>query len=152
MLISKKKVIIYSDGSCINNPGAGGYAALLIHDSKKYSEKVIYGNEKHTTNNRMELMAAIAGLKALKSSCEVTVISDSKYLVNGMSIWIKKWQINNFLNAQKKPIPNQDLWQELLKLANYHSINWQWVKAHNGDELNERVDEIARQQAYMINN
>jgi ribonuclease HI len=152
MTAAKKKVIIYSDGSCLNNPGAGGYAALLIHDEKKYSEKVIYGNEKYTTNNRMELTAAIVGLKALKSPCDVTVISDSKYLVSGMSLWIKKWQTNNFLNAQKKPIPNQDLWQELLKLANYHSINWQWVKAHNGNELNERVDEIARQQAYMINN
>lgn len=146
-----KKVTIYTDGSCINNPGKGGYAALLIYESNKVIEKVIYGNQKDTTNNRMELMAAIEGLKALKVACQVTLISDSRYLINGMSIWIYNWQKNNFTNAKKKPIPNQDLWLELLKLNQIHQINWQWVKAHNGDENNERVDLIARQQAISGN-
>lgn len=149
--MKSKKVTIYTDGSCINNPGKGGYAALLLYESNKTVEKVIYGYEKHTTNNRMELMAAIEGLKALKMPCQVTLISDSRYVVNGMSLWIDNWQKNNFTNAKKKPIPNQDLWQELLKLSQVHDVKWQWVKAHNGDENNERVDLIARQQALSGN-
>lgn len=141
------KVIIYCDGACLGNPGPGGFAALLIHKGKKTTEKVVYGNEKDTTNNRMELKAAISGLNALKKQCDIEIFSDSKYVIDGITKWIKGWQEKNFTNAQKKPVANKDLWLELLAVSLKHNITWRWVKGHSGDELNDRVDEIAKEQA-----
>lgn len=140
------KVTIYCDGACLGNPGPGGYAALLLLD-KTDKELVVSGNELSTTNNRMELKAALAGLLALKKKCRVELFSDSQYLVKGMTEWMHNWQKNGFKNAQKKEIVNVDLWRELLDINKKHQIIWKWVKGHAGHELNERVDEIAREQA-----
>lgn len=144
------KVIIYCDGACLGNPGPGGYAALLIHEAKKKTEKVVYGAEKNTTNNRMELLAAINGLKALKKKCKVDIFSDSKYVIDGITKWIWAWKENNFKNSQKKAVANKELWEELSLLASKHEITWNWVKGHSGDELNDKVDEIAKEQAAKI--
>lgn len=138
-------VIIYCDGACLGNPGPGGYAAILMAHPQK--EKVVAGHEPLTTNNRMELKAAIYGLRALKRTCRVKVFSDSQYVVKGMNEWIKGWQKNDFKNAKKQSVANADLWMELLEAANNHKVTWQWVRGHAGNELNERVDEIAREQA-----
>lgn len=141
-------IIIYCDGACLYNPGPGGFAALLLLKGQK-EERVISGLEFHTTNNRMELRAAIEGLRGLKRKCRVEVYSDSQYVVKGMTEWIKGWQRTGFKNAQKKDIVNKDLWQDLLQIANEHVVTWHWVRGHSGDELNERVDEIAREQAAL---
>ncbi len=137
-------VIIYCDGACLGNPGPGGYAALLMASGK---EKVVAGHEPSTTNNRMELRAAIEGLKAIKKKCRVKVVSDSLYVVKGMSEWMHSWKKTGFKNAKKQLIANADLWAELLEISHVHDITWQWVRGHAGDVLNERVDEIAREQA-----
>jgi ribonuclease HI len=142
-----KEVIIYCDGACLGNPGPGGYAALLM--AKPNQEKVVAGYVALTTNNRMEIMAAIMGLKALKSRCQVTVFSDSQYVVKGMNEWIKGWQKSGFKNAKKQSVANADLWIELLEIANAHHVTWRWVRGHAGNEFNERVDEIAREQALL---
>ena len=136
------KVVIYTDGSCQGNPGPGGWAAILTYG---HQEKSISGMEEDTTNNRMELRAAVEALSVLKRSCAVDLYTDSQYLKNGMTTWIYNWRRNGWLNAEKKPIKNQDLWQSLDKLAQNHEINWHWVKAHNGHEMNERVDILAKQ-------
>jgi ribonuclease HI len=141
------KIIIYCDGACLGNPGPGGYAALLMLAHDPTTERVVSGYESQTTNNRMELKAALEGLKALKKKCQVTVFSDSQYVVKGMNEWIKNWQKTGFKNAQKKEIANAHLWQELLEASKAHSVTWRWVRGHSGNELNERVDEIAREQA-----
>jgi len=141
------QVIIYCDGACLGNPGPGGYAALLMSPHHPNSERVVSGFELATTNNRMEIMAALEGLKALKKPCQVTVFSDSQYVIKGMSEWIKKWLISDFKGSSKKDIANIDLWQELYATAKQHQIDWQWVRGHAGNEWNERVDEIAREQA-----
>ncbi|HXW53068.1 MAG TPA: ribonuclease HI [Myxococcota bacterium] len=140
-------VIIYCDGSCLQNPGPGGFAALLLHRGKRVQEKVVAGYELHTTNNRMELRAAIEGLKALTRKCHVTIYCDSLYVVKGMTEWMAGWQKSGFKNSSRKTIANADLWQELLLVALGHTIQWRWVRGHAGEELNERVDEIAREQA-----
>lgn len=150
MVEKLSSVTIYCDGSCLGNPGPGGYAALLIHKKEKINEKVIAGSEKNSTNNRMELMAAIVGIRALKRKCQIDLYSDSKYLIRGMTEWIKTWQKNGFKNSQNKAIANQDLWEDLYLLASKHELNWHWVKGHVGNEFNERVDEIAREQALLI--
>lgn len=142
------QVVIYCDGACLGNPGPGGYAALLMDKNGK--EKVVAGNEASSTNNRMELKAAIEGLKALKKSCRVKIYSDSQYVVKGMNEWIKGWQKSGFKNAKKQEVANADLWVELLSVAKTHQVTWQWVRGHSGNELNERVDEIAREQAGLV--
>jgi ribonuclease HI len=147
--MGKPKVIIYCDGACLGNPGPGGYAALLMHEHKMATERVIFGSTPHTTNNQMELTAALEGLKALKRACVVHIFTDSQYLIKGMTEWMFNWQKNGFKTAAKKNIANIDLWQELWKTSQNHEITWRWVKGHSGHPLNDRVDEIAREQALL---
>jgi ribonuclease HI len=136
-----KKITIYTDGSSLGNPGNGGWAAILIYNK---NIKEISGNAPNVTNNQMELLAAINSLKALKEKCEVTLITDSIYVKNGITLWIKNWAQNNWQNSNKKPVKNKELWQELAILNSKHHINWQWVKGHSGDKYNEIVDDLAR--------
>ena len=136
------KVTIYTDGSCKGNPGPGGWGVLLRFNGE---EKTLQGAVAQTTNNRMELTAAIAGLQALKKPCVVDLYTDSQYLRQGMTQWLVGWKRNNWRNAQKEPVKNQDLWQALDELAALHQIHWHWVKGHGGDPDNERVDVLANQ-------
>ncbi|UTC24318.1 ribonuclease HI [Candidatus Comchoanobacter bicostacola] len=141
MVVNKKPVVIYTDGACSHNPGPGGWAALLMYQGK---EKMVSGYVADTTNNRMELQAAISGLKSLKGSRVVDLWTDSQYVRRGMIEWLPGWAANGWKNAQKKDIKNKDLWVELWTLAQKHQVKWHWVKGHSGDEYNERVDEAAR--------
>ncbi len=135
-------VKIYTDGACRGNPGPGGWAALLMAPEK---EKVLAGFEAHTTNNRMELMAAIRALEALSRPCEVEMYTDSQYVKNGITTWIGDWKRRNWRTADKKPVKNIDLWQQLDTLVVGHRIAWHWVRGHAGDEGNERVDRLANE-------
>lgn len=136
-----KHVDIYTDGACKNNPGPGGYAAILVYNGR---EKEISGGEKSTTNNRMELLAAINGLKILKEECEVTLYSDSKYLIDSVQKgWVYSWQKNGWRKGDKSPALNPDLWTELLALLERHKVEFVWVKGHNGHAYNERCDKLA---------
>lgn len=137
-----KKVTIYTDGACSGNPGPGGWGAILLYGEKS---KEISGYEPSTTNNRMELTAAIKALRALKEPCEVDLYSDSAYLVNAFQQdWLGKWQQKGWVNSKKEPVENQDLWQELLKLTKTHEVKWIKVKGHADNEFNNRCDELAR--------
>lgn len=137
-----KKVEIYTDGACSGNPGDGGWAAVLLYQK---SRKEISGAEENTTNNRMELMAIIQGLSALKTPCSVTVYSDSAYAVNAFNEgWLSNWQQQNWHTTQKKEVKNIDLWQRLLKLNTTHNIKFVKVKGHSDNELNNHCDELAR--------
>jgi len=131
----QQKLIIYTDGACKGNPGIGGWGAILFYGEHT---KEIFGYEKDTTNNRMELTAVIESLKALKRSCEIEIYTDSQYVKRGITEWIEGWQRKNWKNVK-----NPDLWQELLLLTKQHSISWHWVRGHNGDKYNERADELA---------
>lgn len=133
-------VTLYTDGACRGNPGPGGWGALLIYGSK---EKELYGGEPQTTNNRMELTAAIRGLEALKKNCDVNLYTDSTYVKNGIQEWMNKWKSNNWKTAAKKPVKNRELWEELDNLVSRHDVNWHWVKGHSGDAGNERADQLA---------
>ena len=133
-------VHIFTDGACKGNPGPGGWGALLRIGT---TEKELSGGEAHTTNNRMELMAAIRGLEALKRPCAVILTTDSRYVMDGLTKWIHGWQRNGWKTADKKPVKNADLWQELLAAAKPHKIDWRWVKGHSGHDENERVDQLA---------
>lgn len=136
-----KKVRIYTDGACSGNPGPGGWGAILVCGGK---EKVLSGGEASTTNNRMELTAAIRALEALKFPCEVELFSDSSYLVNALTQgWLKNWMKSGWKKADGKPVVNPDLWRELTDAAAPHQICWRWVKGHDGNELNERCDRLA---------
>lgn len=136
-----KEVTIYTDGACSGNPGPGGWAAILIYGSHK---KEISGGEETTTNQRMELTAAIEGLKALKEPCKVKLYSDSAYLVNAFQEdWHKTWQKNGWKNSGGKPVANRDLWEELLRLTKIHEVTFHKVKGHADDPLNNRCDELA---------
>ncbi|MDQ6964052.1 MAG: ribonuclease HI [Mariprofundales bacterium] len=137
-----KKVIAYTDGACSGNPGPGGWGALLRYNGH---EKEICGGAAESTNQRMEMQAAIEALKALKEPCAITIISDSSYLIKGMTEWIHNWKRKGWRNSQKQPVANQDLWQQLDTLATTHQVTWQWIKGHAGDEGNERADALARQ-------
>ncbi|MDK2123662.1 ribonuclease HI [Parachitinimonas caeni] len=134
------RVELYTDGACKGNPGPGGWGALLVYKGR---EKELFGGEPDTTNNRMELMAVIAGLEALTRPCAVTVYLDSQYVKNGISTWIHGWKRNGWKTADKKPVKNADLWQRLDQVQARHQITWQWVKGHAGHEGNERADELA---------
>ena len=136
------KVIIYTDGACSGNPGIGGWGAYLIYEDNK---KEISGSESNTTNNRMELRAAIEGLNALRRPCEVLLYTDSVYLKDGITKWIVSWEKNNWKNANNKEVKNKDLWVELLKAVKRHQIDWNWVKGHEGNEGNEIADKLATQ-------
>jgi len=135
-----KHVIIYTDGACRGNPGSGGWGALIKFND---SEKEIYGGIKYTTNNQMELTAAIEGLRVLKESCNVDLYTDSKYVMDGISDWIKKWKKNNWKTASKKDVKNKELWQKLDELISCHKVQWHWVKGHSGDPGNEVADFLA---------
>jgi ribonuclease HI len=140
MTASPKKVTIYTDGACSGNPGPGGWGALLIYGGK---EKELSGGEAHTTNNRMELMAAIRALEALKSPCGIDLYTDSTYVRHGIMEWIHGWKKNGWRTADKKPVKNADLWQALEAAAARHTVTWHWVKGHSGDAHNDRVDALA---------
>ena len=137
-----KLVEIYTDGACSGNPGPGGWGAVLIYQD---TEKELSGSEIHTTNQRMELQAAIAALTTLKYPCRVKLYSDSAYLVNAfLQNWIRNWQANGWKNSQKKPVENQDLWLELIALSKTHDIEWIKVAGHQDNLYNNRCDELAR--------
>ena len=135
---------IYTDGACLGNPGPGGWAALLRHEKR---ERELAGGEADTTNNRMELMAAIAGLEALTKPCRVDLYTDSQYVQKGIAEWLPGWVRRGWRTAGGDPVKNQDLWQRLQAAAAPHAIQWHWVKGHAGHPENERVDELARDQA-----
>ena len=135
------KYIIYTDGACSGNPGPGGWGVVIIDEKNNHIE--LSGSEKSTTNNRMELLAPIKALKKIKEEANITIFTDSTYLKNGITEWIKKWEINGWKSANKKPIKNKDLWQELNKLTQKKDIAWKWVKAHAGNPLNELADQLA---------
>lgn len=137
-------VEIATDGACKGNPGRGGWGVLLRMGT---TEKELSGGEPHTTNNRMELMAAIQGLNALKKPCRVKLSTDSRYVMDGLTKWIKGWQRNGWKTADKKPVKNADLWQQLLDAAKPHRIEWIWVKGHAGHPDNERADALASEAA-----
>ena len=139
-------IIINTDGSCLTNPGNGGWAAI-INDGKEI--KKISGNEKNTTNNRMELMAPINALKYMNSKDPIEIFTDSKYVKNGITEWINTWVLNNWKTSKKENVKNKDLWLELYKLNQTLNINWNWVKAHAGDPLNEEVDMMAKKAANL---
>ena len=141
-------VEIFCDGACSGNPGPGGFGAILRSGS---SEKELSGAEKNTTNNRMELTAAIAALDALKRSCSVSVTTDSQYLVKGMTEWMAGWKRRGWINSKKEPVLNRDLWERLDMLSNIHRIEWNWVRGHSGHPENERCDELARAAIKEIN-
>ena len=135
-----KTVNIYTDGACRGNPGDGGWGVLIEYEnfSKEY-----FGGEKNTTNNKMELKAAIEGLKVLKETCEVHITTDSKYVMDGITSWIQNWKKNNWMNSSKKEVKNKDLWIELDELTSRHKVEWNWVKGHSGHEKNEIADSLA---------
>ena len=136
-----QEVQIYSDGACRGNPGPGGYGTILVSGTR---EKELSGGEAMTTNNRMELLGAIEGLRALRFPCKVTLTSDSRYLVDGITKgWAKKWQQNNWIKSDKKPALNPDLWEELLRLLEIHDVTFVWVRGHHGHPYNERCDRLA---------
>ncbi len=135
------KLKIYTDGACSGNPGKGGWAAIILDSGANQSR--ISGSEKNTTNNRMELMAPIMALKKIKEESEITIFTDSKYVKDGITEWIKKWKLNNWKNSNKKPVKNKDLWIKLDNSCQKHKVKWKWVKAHAGNELNNLVDERA---------
>jgi|SRR6185369_17701575 len=135
------RVTIYTDGACSGNPGPGGWGAVLIWGDK---EKELFGGEPDTTNNRMELMAAIMALKELKVRCAVELYTDSNYVCRGMAEWLEDWKQRGWKTTDKKPVKNADLWQALEEQAEKHKVAWHWVKGHNGDLLNERADALAR--------
>jgi ribonuclease HI len=140
MLMNSSQVQIWTDGACKGNPGLGGWGALLRQGRH---EKAIYGGEADTTNNRMELMAVIEALKALKRPCDVVVHTDSQYVQKGMNEWLVNWKRRGWRTADKKPVKNADLWQELDALVGQHTLEWRWVRGHAGDPGNERADELA---------
>lgn len=139
-----KNIDIYTDGACKGNPGPGGWGALLrYHHNGACHEKTLHGGEKNTTNNRMELMAAIKALTSLTEPCNVTLTTDSQYVRRGITEWLPNWKKNQWRTASKKPVKNADLWQQLDEATQQHCIDWQWVKGHSGHPENERADELA---------
>ena len=135
------EVVIYTDGACSGNPGPGGWGAVLRW---KDTEKELYGGDPLTTNNRMELMAAIQALEALNRPSQVQLHTDSTYLLNGITKWIAAWQRNGWRTSARKPVKNEDLWRRLVEAMNGHEVSWLWVKGHAGEEGNERADALAR--------
>jgi len=142
--MTKPKIEIYTDGACSPNPGVGGWAAILVSPGHDNHERELTGGEAQSTNNRMELTAAIEALKALAKPCEVKLHTDSTYVRNAFTQrWLEKWQRNNWRTAAKKPVANEDLWRALLDAQAPHDIEWLWVKGHADDPMNERADELA---------
>ncbi len=141
------EVEAFTDGACLGNPGPGGWAALLRAGS---NERMVAGGDPATTNNRMELMAAIAALESLTRPCRVVLTTDSRYVMQGIEQWVPKWRSNGWRTADKKPVKNQDLWQRLSDAVSHHQVSWRWVRGHTGHIENERVDEAAREQAERL--
>ena len=135
------KYKIYTDGACSGNPGPGGWGAVILDQDDK--QKNISGSEKNTTNNRMELLAAIMSLKKIKTNSEVVIFTDSTYVKNGITEWMKNWKKNGWKNSSKKPVKNKDLWEKLDKLCEANSVSWKWVKGHSINEFNNLADELA---------
>ena len=135
-----KDVIIYTDGACRGNPGPGGWGALIKFD---IAQKEIFGGQNNTTNNQMELSAAIEGLLTLKEPCNVELFTDSRYVMDGITQWIQNWKKNNWKTSSKKEVKNKELWQKLDQLMSYHQVKWNWVKGHSGDPGNEVADLLA---------
>ena len=142
--MATKKIAIYTDGSCLGNPGPGGYGALLIYN--KHTKELSQGYHM-TTNNRMELLAPAAALECLTEKCEVDITTDSQYVKNGINQWIINWRKNGWRTADKKPVKNADLWKRLDAAVKQHNVTWHWVKGHSGHPENERCDQLARQAA-----
>ena len=140
--MSEHQVTIHTDGACSGNPGPGGFGAILQWGDHTRELK---GGEAHTTNNRMELMAAITALESLKRTCVVDLHTDSQYLRNGIMTWIKGWKRNGWKTADRKPVKNVDLWQRLDAALAHHTVHWHWVRGHSGHDLNERADVLARE-------
>jgi len=138
--MTDKIIHIFTDGACRGNPGPGGWGALLRYGNE---EKELYGGEATTTNNRMELMAAIQALESLRQRCVVELTTDSEYVKNGITQWIDNWKKRGWRTASKKPVKNIDLWQRLDKAASQHDVHWHWVRGHTGHPENERADELA---------
>ncbi len=143
-----KEISLFTDGSCLKNPGKGGYAAILRY---KEHEKELSAGYKLTTNNRMELMAVINGLSAIKEPCSVTVVTDSQYVKNGMTSWLLAWKRNGWVSSKKQPVKNRDLWQKLDEQCQRHKVSWHWVKGHAGHDENERCDVLAKNAANSCN-
>jgi ribonuclease HI len=139
---TQQHVVIHTDGACSGNPGPGGWGAILHWGDH---ERELKGGEAHTTNNRMELMAAIAALESLKRPCAVDVHTDSQYLRNGIMQWINNWKRNGWRTASKEPVKNVDLWKRLDAALHTHTVRWHWVKGHSGDQFNDRADELVRE-------
>jgi ribonuclease HI len=139
--MSDTRIEIFTDGACLGNPGPGGWAAILRTDG---IEKEITGGERATTNNRMELMAAIRALEALKTRSKIILHTDSRYVMDGITQWLARWKTNGWKTSDKKPVKNGDLWRELETQAARHDIEWRWVRSHSGHDENERVDKLAR--------
>ena len=137
---------IYTDGSCIGNPGSGGWAAIILNGDK---QDIISGRKKNTTNNQMELMAAIKALVFFSKKQKIRIYTDSNYVKEGITNWIKIWEKNNWKTVNKKKVKNVELWIKLNTLSNFHDIEWKWVKAHSGDPMNNMVDKLARKAALI---
>ncbi|HET6545374.1 MAG TPA: ribonuclease HI [Rhodanobacteraceae bacterium] len=135
------EVELITDGACLGNPGPGGWAALLRAGTR---ERELSGSEAHTTNNRMELMAAIVGLEALKRPCRLLLVTDSQYVQRGVEEWLPRWQANGWRTGDRKPVKNRDLWERLAVAVARHQVRWKWVRGHAGHTDNERVDQLAR--------
>ena len=142
-----KKIVIYTDGACKGNPGKGGWAAVIIDNGVSQE---LFGNCNNTTNNIMEMTAAIEALSYFKSEKEIVIYTDSKYVQLGITEWVNNWKKKNWVNKKKEPIKNKRLWLDLDKLNNFHIIEWNWVKAHNGDPGNERADYLASTAATQL--
>ncbi|MAV76825.1 MAG: ribonuclease HI [Candidatus Marinimicrobia bacterium] len=136
------KYKIYTDGACSGNPGPGGWAAIIIENNEV--KDMIYGNEKNTTNNKMELLAPIKAIEKFKKKSEISIMTDSNYVKDGITIWIKKWEKNGWKTASRKPVKNKDLWKKLKNLSSKHSIKWIWVKGHAQNKYNNLADELAQ--------
>ncbi|GAC1612707.1 MAG: ribonuclease HI [Novosphingobium sp.] len=146
-----KPIEMFTDGACKGNPGPGGWGAILrIEQDGKVTEKELSGNEPQTTNNRMELMAVMKGLAALKAPCHVKLHTDSRYVIDGITKWVFGWHKNGWRTADKKPVKNEDLWRELVLITKPHRIDWIWVKGHDGHIENERVDKLASDAALAV--
>ena len=138
---ANKRVEIYTDGACSGNPGPGGWGSVLLYNGHR---RELSGGERQTTNNRMELMAVIQALEVLKRPCDVTLHTDSTYVMKGMTEWLENWKRRNWRTADKKPVKNVELWQRLEKAIHRHDVQWRWVRGHSGVPENERADELAR--------
>ena len=142
IILFKMKYKIYTDGACSGNPGPGGWAAIILVNNE--IKEMFFGSEKNTTNNQMELLAPIKAIQKFKKKSEISVFTDSTYVKDGMTTWIKQWEKNVWKTASKKPVKNKDLWKKLKNLSSKHSIKWIWVKGHAQDKYNNLVDELAQ--------